>query len=337
MAKIVKTKSGKYTTQVFLGKDYKGKRIIKQVTASTIKEVKQLVAEMMVKGVSSYENLTVAEAYERYIDSKSNTLSPSTVLEYRRASKRDFPMLLNMRLSDLSQTLIQTAVNEISSINSPKTVRNKYYFLESVLKAYRPDLKLNIRMPQKILPDEYVPTFEDVHNLLEAADNSIRVPVLLAAFAGLRRSEICALTPEDFTDVSVNINKAKVAGEYGWEIKPPKTQRGYRTPPLAPSLIRECKAWKFFGLSPNTLNNQFRRLRNRVGVPIRFHMLRHFYCATLINEGLDFMTIMTYGGWESIEMVTKVYAYVMKDKQKDDKVISIYSKFITPKKVSVAT
>ena len=337
MAKIVKTKSGKYTTQVFLGKDYKGKRIIKQVTASTIKEVKQLVAELMVKGVSSYENMTVAEAYERYIDSKSNTLSPSTVLEYRRASKKDFPMLLNMRLSDLSQTLIQTAVNEISALNSPKTVRNKYYFLEAVIKAYRPDLRLNIRMPQKIKPEEYVPTFDDVHNLLEAADSSIRVPILLAAFAGLRRSEICALTPDDFTDVSVKINKAKVAGEYGWEIKQPKTQRGYRTPPLAPSLIRECKAWEFFDISPNTLNNQFRRLRNRVGVPINFHMLRHFYCATLINEGLDFMTIMTYGGWESVEMVTKIYGYVMKDKNKDNKVISIYSKFITPKKASVAT
>lgn len=39
------------------------------------------------------------------------------------------------------------------------------------------------------------------------------------------------------------------------------------------------------------------------------------------------MTIMTYGGWESIEMVTKIYGYVMRDRQKDNRVVSIYSDF----------
>ena len=129
--------------------------------------------------------------------------------------------------------------------------------------------------------------------------------------------------------MGVNIDKAKVRGEYGLEIKQPKTQRGYRVPPLSPALVKECRKWKYFGMSPNTLGNKFRKLRDQCGVPIRFHMLRHFYCSTLIDEGLDLMTILSYGGWENIEMVTKIYAYKMKNKKKDEKVISIYTKFIS--------
>lgn len=44
MAKIVKTKSGKYHTKVFCGFDARGKKIEKSITAPTIKEVKRLVA-----------------------------------------------------------------------------------------------------------------------------------------------------------------------------------------------------------------------------------------------------------------------------------------------------
>ena len=337
MAKITKTKSGKYHTYVFLGRDYLGKPIMKSITAPTIKEVKILVAKAIVEEPETYTDMTVQDAYKRYINSKYNTLSPSTRREYRAAAGRDFPLLLPMKLSQLNNTLIQQAVNEISAYNAPHTVRNKYYLLKPVLNAYRPDLKLNIRLPQQIImqDDDYLPTYEDVHTLLESADDHILVPILLAAFGGLRTSEICALTPNDFTDVSVSITKAKVKGEFGFEVKPPKTKKGFRTTPLAPALIKECKQWKYFDVSPNTLGNQFRRLRDRCGIPIHFHMLRHFYAATLIDAGIDFMTIMTYGGWESLEMITKIYAYMMKSKKKDAKIISIYSKFTTPKKVRV--
>ena len=327
MAKITKTKSGKWHTYIFKGFDASGKRIIKSITAPTKAEVRRLAAAASLEEPETYSSLTVREAYNRYIDSKSNTLSPSTLREYRKSVDRDFPLLLPLKLYQLNNEMIQTAVNEISAACSPKTVRNKYYLLEAVLKAYAPELRLKIRLPQKVKPDEYVPSYADVQCLLDHADDSIRVPILLAAFGGLRISEICALTPDDFTDVCVVVNKANVKGECGFETKQPKTQKGYRTPPLAPAIIKECRKWKYFGMSPNTLGNKFRRLRDSCAVPIRFHLLRHFYCATLIDAGLDFMTIMTYGGWESVEMVTKIYGYVMRDRQKDNKVISIYQNF----------
>lgn len=333
MAKITKTKSGKYHTKVFLGMDLNGKKIEKSVTAPTVREVKQIAAKLLTENSSllTYDNITLEEAYNRYIESRSNTLSPSTYMEYHKAAKNDFPMLLYYRLNQLNNNIIQTAVNEIAGRNKPKTVYNKFYFLSAVLKAYCPDLRLNIKLPQKIKPKEYVPTFEDVHTLLENADPSIKVPILLIAFGGLRRSEIVAIRPEDFTDFGVIIDKARVKGEGGFYEKQPKSDKGYRTPPLSPALIRECKQWQYFGMSPNTLGNKYRRLRKQCGIEFPFHQLRHFYCATLIKEKLDFKTIMEYGGWSSLDMILKVYGYMMKDEENDTKIISIYSKFITKK------
>ena len=170
MPSIKKTKSGKYHTLLFLGYDENGKRKYKSITADTQKEVRQLMAKAMMETPQSYADMTLEEAYKRYIDSKCNVISPSTLKEYRKAMHRDFPLLLPMKLSRLSNEIIQTAINEIAAINSPKTVRNKYYLLESVLKAYRPDLKLNIRMPQKKEPDLYLPSYKLLaHPLLAEA------------------------------------------------------------------------------------------------------------------------------------------------------------------------
>lgn len=328
MSKIKKTASGNYHTTVFIGYDAAGKRKYKSITASTVREVKKLVAKAITDGVNvPYEALTLAQAYDRYIDSKSNTLSPSTLREYKRAKEKDFPELLPYQLNQLSNEIIQTAVNEIAATNSPKTVRNKYYFLSTIIKAYRPDLKLNVRLPQKKKAKIHTHTEASISLLLEHADEYLRVPILLAAFGGLRRSEICALTPEDFTDKGVNINKAKVRGAGGYVIKQPKTEAGYRFVPLSSDLIKQCKAWKYFNLNPDTLNKGFQNLRIRLGVPATFHKLRHYYGTQLIRQGVDLMTACSYGGWDDPNVLLKIYAHETRTKNTDNKVISIFTAF----------
>ena len=325
MPKITKTASGKYHAQILVGYDTHGKRIIKSITAPTVKEVKARIAQALTE--ESYTDMTVGEAYKRYIDSKSNTLSPSTLREYRAAAERDFPELRRIKLSKITSQAVQIAVNDISAKNSPKTVRNKYCLLEAVLKDYRPDLRLKVRLPQKQVKEEYIPTEEDIYRLIEAADPQLRIPIMLGAFAGLRRSEVCALTPDDFSDHDVYISKAKVQGEGGFVIKPPKSEKGYRHIPLDPDLIARVLEWEHFGMSPNTLNNQFRRLCKSLGLPIHFHLLRHFYCTMLINNGLSFKNAMSYGGWNSVKMVENVYGHANRNKTLDDKVVNIFSKY----------
>lgn len=333
MSKIKKTASGNYHTTVFIGYDAAGKRKYKSITAPTVREVKKLAAKAITDGVNvPYEALTLAQAYDRYIDSKSNTLSPSTLREYKRAKEKDFPDLLPYQLSQLSNEIVQTAVNEIAAVNSPKTVRNKYYLLCTILKAYRPDLKLNVRLPQKKKSKVFTHTEESITILLEHANDYLRVPILLAAFGGLRRSEICALTPDDFSADGVNINKAKVRGEGGYVIKQPKTDAGYRFVPLSKDLIKQCKAWKHFDLNPDTLNKEFQDLRIRLGIPATFHKLRHYYGTQLIRQGVDLMTACSYGGWDDPNVLLKIYAHETRTKNTDNKVISIFTAFESSEK-----
>lgn len=330
MFEIKKTKSGSYHATVYLGKDASGKRKYKSITAPTKREVRQLAEKARMEGAPTactYDSLTLAQAYERYINSKSNTLSPSTLREYKRAAKMDFPALLPYKLNQLSNEIIQTAVNEISANNSPKTVRNKYYLLCTILKAYHPELRLNIRLPQKKKPKVHTHTEDTIKLLLENADEKIRVPILLAAFAGLRRSEICALTPADFLGNGVLINKAKVRGEGGYIIKQPKTDAGDRFVPMSKELIKECRKWKHFGMDPHELTKRFCNLKKQITVTATFHKLRHYYGTQLIIQGIDLMTACSYGGWDDPEVLLKIYAHETRTQKTDDKVISIYTAF----------
>ena len=328
MSKIKKTSSGKYHTMVFIGYDAAGKRKYKSITAPTVREVKKLAAKAITDGVNvPYEALTLAQAYDRYIDSKSNTLSPSTLREYKRASKNDFPKLLPYQLRQLSNEIIQTAVNELVEKNSPKTIRNKCFLLCTVLKEYHPDLRLNIRLPRKKKTRVITQTDNTIARLLLYADEKLRVPILLAAFAGLRRSEICALTPEDFTAEGVSITKAKVRGEGGYVIGPPKTDAGYRTVPMDKALLEECKKWKYFGRNPDTLTKNYISLQKKTGVTATFHKLRHYYGTNIIISGVDLMTACSYGGWQDPQVLLKHYAHDKRTKETDNKVISIFTAY----------
>ena len=333
MPTIKKTASGNYHTSVFIGM-VNGKRKYKSITAPTKREVKQQIAEALTENIteSTYGALTLSQAYERYINSKSNTLSPSTLREYKRAAKADFPQLLDYKLSQLNNDIIQTAINEISVYNAPKTVKNKYVVLNSVLKAYRPELNLHVRLPQKIKRRPDLHDDDTVCALLNHADDRLRVPIILAAFAGLRREEICALTPDDLKADRVIINKAKVRGEGGYVIKPPKSYAGDRYVPMSADLIKECRQWKHFDCNPGMITENYLKLRRQLGIEATFHKLRH-YCATqflknALELNLDIMTICFYLGWDDPQMLFSVYAHSTQDELSDKKVVSIHSAHI---------
>ena len=88
-------------------------------------EAERLAAEYAcTKQENTIENLTLSEAYTKYIESKSNTLSPSTIREYERQQRTNLPSLMPLKLENLTQELIQIAINEEEHARrSPKTVR----------------------------------------------------------------------------------------------------------------------------------------------------------------------------------------------------------------------
>lgn len=329
MAKAKKLKSGNWRVLVYEYTDENKKRHYKSITAPTKKEAEYQAAEYALnRKDTSYEDLTLSEAYQRYIDSKSSILSPSTIAGYERSKKNHFQKLMPMKLSKITARYIQTAVNELSANHSPKTVRNAHGLLHSVIKTYRPNFEFSTTLPQKIKPQYTIPTTADINVLLNNADEKIRVPILLASQGGLRRSEICALTLNDFTDLGVNVNKAVVYDNQGnTKIKTTKTVAGTRFVPLPQSVINEAKKWLYFGLSPAVLSGQFSRLMDKTNISrFSFHKLRHYFASELHANGVPDKYIAEIGGWESVEILQSIYQHTLKDKQESvsEKIINIF-------------
>lgn len=277
----------------------------------------------------TYENITVKEACERYIKAKEAVLSPSTICEYKRIVKQDFQKLMPMPLRKLTPEQVQIAVSELSLRVAPKTARNRHGFLHAAVSMYRPGFVFSTRLPQKKEAECIVPITSEVQTLLSVADEWIRVPILLASQGSLRRSEICALTPEDFTDLGVRVSKAVVINDEGKPVvKPPKSKAGNRFCPLPQEVIQEARAWKHFGLTPASLSAHFRRCRDKVDVPhFSFHKLRHYWASELHAQGIPDKYIAETGGWETVEMLQRVYQHALRDHSNEmtSRIVSIFS------------
>lgn len=319
MPKAKQLKSGNWRVRVYEYTDGNGKEHYKSITASTKKEAEYEASLYALnhENKNNFDDLTLKEAYERYIASKSSVLSPSTIVGYEFLKNRYFQEIMPIKLSKINSKIIQMAVNELSINHSPKTVRNAHGLLHSVLKTYCPTLEINTTLPQKIKPQYTIPTVEDINKLLTAANDKIRVPILLASQGGLRRSEICALCPDDITDYGVKINKAAIVDKNKEVvIKTTKTLAGTRYVPLSQELIAEVKSWQYYGCNPRTLSTWYDRLCQKVDVPkFSFHKLRHYFASELHANGIPDQYIAEIGGWENVAVLQNIYQHTLRDKE----------------------
>ena len=229
-----------------------------------------------------------------------------------------------------------TAGHQRGRQNPPAQNRNIHGLLSSALAMFAPDIRLTTTLPQKKRPDYYTPTDKDVETLLKAVEGTeLELPVLLASTGSLRRSEICALTQGDVSDLGVVVNKALVRGVgETWNIKTPKTTAGTRFVPLPPQVIRKLKAkgeGRICSLTPELLSKHFRLALERAGLPhFRLHDLRHYFASTLHAIGVPDKYIMLYGGWESESTLHGVYQHALRDRlaATDAQVVDYFSRVI---------
>ena len=336
MAKAKKLPSGNWRVLVYAGKEH-GKPKYKSFTAPTRREAEAKAATYTLDR-KDRENgkITVREAIDRYIQSKETVLSPSTVRGYRIIYRNNLQSIMDLKLESLTQEKIQKAISEEAKTHKPKTIRNIHGLLSSALTMFAPDLHLTTTMPQKKRPDYYTPTDADVKALLSAVEGTeLEIPILLASTGSLRRSEICALTKSDVTDLGVSVTKAMVRGtNETWHIKVPKTEAGNRFIPLPPQVIAKLKAVEgdqICTLTPELLSKHFRLALEKAGLPhFRLHDLRHYFASTLHAIGVPDKYIMLYGGWESESTLHGVYQHTLKNKlaDTDQQVINYFSDII---------
>ncbi len=313
-----KLPSGKWRVQA--SKKIDGKLVKKSFTDSDKRKAEQLALYWQTEAVSyTLDDLTVEKAFERYIEAKKNVLSPSTIQGYKNLSKNSLQDIMPYKVSKLTQEQIQKSVNIFAAGHSSKSTRNCWGLLSAVLKMFRPNFNVNISLPQKDKKEIYVPTDEDIKKLLSAAKGTdLYIPILLAAFGGMREGEICALTDNDILDGYININKSMVLADKEWKIKPPKTYSSNRKVEMPEFIINELKDknGRIVNRNPHAVSIAFNRLLKKQNLPLfRFHDLRHYYVSSLHALGIPDKYIMAQGGWSTNHTMQTVYNHIMSAKQ----------------------
>lgn len=324
MATARKLPSGSWRVRVYAGKGVDGKPNYKSFTADTKKDAEFMAAQYSTnKKTSARSDMTLAEAYTKYIVSKSNVISPTTFREYTHAKDRDFQELMMLKLSQINQENVQSAVNHMAASRSPKSVRNAHGLLSAVLRMFAPEIRLSTRLPQPKKSEIYVPAESEIEKLLhDIQGTELEKAVLLAAFGSLRRSECCALLRSDIAGDTITISKAMVwSNDRAWVIKQPKSKAGYRTLRLPHFVLDRITAGdgeRIVNLVPTSVTNLFKKALDRSGLPhFRFHDLRHYQASILHAMGVPDKYIMERGGWKTDSTLKNIYQHTMSDKRKE--------------------
>ena len=310
-----------------MGYDAKGKRKYESITAPTAAEAnleadrrKLDIMRGNIGGIAL--DITVGEAIDRYIADRDGILSPSTVRGYQIIRNNLLQGIMHKRISKITNSDIQRAINADAKEKSPKTIRNAYTLLSSAIKYAAPDKKIDVVLPPKEKIEMNIPTEDELSALINAVHGTkLEVPVLLAATAGLRRGEIAALNLMKDVDckkhtVSVSKSVALAPGNE-WVTKAPKTQSSIRTvkiPPWVAERIAELRE-EYVPQNPANISNDFADLTKKLGLQIRFHDLRHYYASSLIALGTPIKYAMKRMGHSSPNMLNNVYAHIMDAKE----------------------
>lgn len=276
--------------------------------------------------MNNSKKITVGQAIERYIESKTAVLSPSTIYGYKKTSQRYLYTLHEIKISQLDQEMIQRAINKLSYCYSPKTVRNAYGLLHAALQMFAPEFVYRISLPQKIKTSFYVPEEAEIKMIYKLIKNTeLEIPFLLASQCGLRPSEICALTKDCVTNDGLEIRKAVVVNEFGREVyKPPKSYAGYRTIPISPSLRDKLLATpdnRICGISSNKISRDWNGFLRKHGLHIfRFYALRHYFASQALLLGIPQKYIAELMGHSSTDMIEKVYQHTFPSAMEEFKI-----------------
>ena len=318
--KVEKLPSGSYRIR----KQVNGKRVPvmfdhKPTQAEILRALSGIADTTPVKG--SFQTCAVS-----YMGSKSNVISPSTMRGYESILRNIPDNFKRRKVSQITQADIQAVINDYASGHSPKSTRNAHGFIVAVLKQFRPQMYINTTLPQTIPNEGYIPTENDIKQILEASKGTrYHIPFQFGIMS-LRLSEVCALTLEDIDTENnlVTIDKALVKDNHNrYVIKTTKTAAGTRTIYIPDKLIDEIKDNDgiIYDGYPNNVLKALNRYQDRLGIPrFRFHDLRHFFASYAHSQGVSDADILASGGWKSEHVMKSVYRHEMRQREAQQRV-----------------
>lgn len=312
--KIEKVSSNTYRVR----KTYKGRKYTAYFDHKpTQKEALMILSDKM----QLFENEGVSGSFrayaDKYIRSKENVLSPSTIGGYRKIVRQISEGFKDKNLYDIEQIDIQNEINAYSAGHNPKSVRNIHGFISAVFGVFRPNMKIHTALPQKRKYAHKLPTTDGVKLILDASKGTPYHIGFQLAVLGLRRSEICAATPADIHGNFLTIDKARLYDENNQLLTRDntKTEESTREIYLPDKLIEEIKqTGVIYDRTPPMLVKTLHKYQDQFGLErFRLHDLRGYYASYAHSIGIPDEYIMRSGGWKTDYVMKNVYRDTLKD------------------------
>lgn len=265
----------------------------------------------------------------------------STLYAYRNMARcHIIPALGKTRLAELTPLQIQNYLyDKMYQGLSPNTVIKHYILLNTALRlAVR--LEIIDRAPTaRVVPPKkkeihinfYSP--EQLQRLFAAVENTmLELPVKLAAYLGLRRSEICGLRWEniDLEAGLLSIQEARTEVGGVVVLKSPKTRTSIRRlgigglQDLQQTLLRAWekrrsnnpKEWVVLRPDgtppkPDQLTQELLMVVRKKGLPrISLHGLRHSFASVANSQGVPMFDISRTLGHSSMAVTSNIYTHL---------------------------
>lgn len=218
----------------------------------------------------------------------------------RRNMRLHMTDLLELPLIAITPPVVRSWYGKATAGTGGKTsIGQAYRFLRAVMNQAKRDGAIQVNPCQ--IPgagsdkskERSIATPAQIDELVEAITPRYRAAVLLAAWCGLRRGEVCGLRTEDVDlvggEITIRKNRVELLESPKKYDKDPKSEAGKREiafpPHLKPYLVEHMAKWagtqRFFigrdgqPMRGNAVYQAFVRARDRVGVKVSFHDLRH--------------------------------------------------------------
>lgn len=345
-------------------KDKSGKRVSKWLpTGLPVKGNKKRAEDMLMAARAEFvareaaidRDMPFSSYLVQWMEIARSTLKPNTAAGYASMIQNPIAPYFQQRgitLGGLQAVDIQIFYASQLKRVSANTVIHYHAIIHRALKyAVKTDL-IDVNPADKVerpRKDRFTASFYDgneVNRLFQAARGTpLELPVMLAAFYGLRRSEVVGLKWDaiDFENKTIAIRHTVTAcTEKGRRIEvaadTTKTASSRRTLPLVPAFQTKLAALKeqqeknrilcgrsyctdYLGyvlvdamgnrLKLSYISTAFPVLLKRNGLrPIRFHDLRHSCASLLLKNGVPMKQIQEWLGHSDFSTTANIYAHL---------------------------
>lgn len=261
----------------------------------------------------------MGDAVDEYISVRENVLSPSTIRGYDIIRNNRFQHAM---IQPMKAIQWQRVINTEAKLCSPRTLKNAWGFVKSVLRENdmdTPRVTLPAVPPAKKewLEPEQIPLF-----LREIKGKPGEIPALMA-LNSMRRSEIFGCNWDD-GDIDLERDEIRVRGVLTIDKNNHYVERdankNYASSRIIPILIPQLhdalaavqdKHGPVVKCDPTTPYKQIRAACERAGLPnVGVHGLRHSFASLAYHLGLSEMETMRIGGWSDYGTMRRIYTHL---------------------------